>query len=114
VKLVETVGRLVQAVGEVAKTGLQTFPVSGTPRGALAVTPPAPDADFYIRIEQAIEPGVYRIQKSWEMAAGADPEALKSMPHDKLNGLFAEIGLPIADTVSVITGTEHDQATKPR
>jgi hypothetical protein len=105
VKIVETVGRLVQAVGEVAKTRLTDLPVGA--RAMIDMTA-KPTAAFYLRVEQGIEPGVYRVQKSWERAAA---EPLDGLAPDQVCGLFAEIGLPINETVSVITGTEHDQAT---
>jgi hypothetical protein len=109
VKIVETVGRLVSAIGEVAKTRLQNLPPGASARGFYAGQG-QPSSDFYLRIQTSIEPGVYRIQKSWEIAASAD---LDSMPADHLCGLFAEIGLPIVESISVVTGAEHDAAVNP-
>src|SRR5262249_31708187 len=109
VQIVETIKALVTAAGEVAKTRLATFPITGAPKAAFLAPPPTTTtAAYFLRFEQAIEPGVYRVQKSWEKVAAATTEGL---PHGELNGLFAEIGLPVHESVSVITGLDHDAAT---
>jgi hypothetical protein len=107
IQIVETIKALVTAAGEVAKTRLGAFPV--TPKtGFLAGAPAATTADYFLRFEQAIEPGVYRVQKSWEEVAVAEHDGL---PQGDICGLFAAIGLRVHESVSVITGKEHDDAT---
>jgi hypothetical protein len=109
VKIVETVGALITAVGEVAKTRLQSLPAGGA-RLAVEVGPQVPDADFYLRREQSIEPGVYRVQKSWERAAAVP---LEGLPCDQLCGLLSDVGLPVVDSVAVIDAATHKAETEP-
>ncbi len=109
VQIVATVGRLVQAVGAVATERLNDLPVKAA--GAMLYDTSAKAApDFYVRTEQVIEPGVYRVQKSWERAAAAPVEGLSA---EQACGLFADVGLTVVETVSVVTAAQHDQAVLP-
>src|SRR5262249_61258927 len=97
-KIVETGGRLARAVGEVARPRLTDLPI-GAARAALLDLTAQPAADFYVRVERAIEPGVYRVQKSWEVAAAAP---LDGLPPEQVCGLFAAAGLAAVGAVSVV------------
>jgi hypothetical protein len=103
IKIVETVGALITAIGGVAKARLGGADAGGTTRLSLGVTGLV-ETPFYIRFEHCIEPGVYRVQKSWERAATTP---LADLPADQLCGLFADVGLPIVESVAVIDRATH-------
>lgn len=99
VKVIETVGALVNAAASVAKTRIN-------PGGAAALgltSDTGVQADFYIKVELAIEPGVYRVQKSWERAAAT----AAGLSADQVGGLFGDIGLPLVASQAVITASDY-------
>jgi hypothetical protein len=55
-----------------------------------------------------IEPGVYRLQKSWERVAA---QAAGPLGPGDSPGLLAELGLTIREVSSVITVQDHAQET---
>lgn len=107
-KIVETVGTLITALGEVAKTRMGAIPGGAAAKASLTVSGLV-ETPFYIRIDQSIEPGVYRVQKSWERVAGTP---LTGLPMDQLCGLFSDVGLPVTPSVSVIDAATHKAETE--
>lgn len=98
VKILQTVGTLISEAGNVAKAAIDKTP-SSTARSLSA----APVADFYLKIEHVIEPGFYRLQKSWERAACESTEGYEPQQYC---GLFADIGLALIESRSVMTKKE--------
>jgi hypothetical protein len=106
VKILETVGKLVEAAGAVGKAKLG----GGIAKADLALTTAGGGtANFWIRTERAIEPGLYRIQKSWERIGGTKVEEIQP---DHACGLLSDVGLPIVTSVSVISKDQHDKETQ--
>ncbi len=110
VAIVNTVGALLTALGTATKPGLPTAKAPTGAKESLDVGS-VTDAPFYIRQEKSIEPGVYRVQKSWERAAAAP---LAELPADELCGLFSSVGLPLVDSVAVIDAAAHTAETTPQ
>ena len=108
IEILNTVGSLVKAFGAVAQTRLNPSGAAGA--AALTLQANQQAADYYVRIEQAIEPGVYRVQKSWERAAAAP---LDGVTPEQACGLFADVGLPILETTSVITADQYNTFNPP-
>lgn len=109
VAIVETVGSLIKAAGEVAKTAI------GNPAALAGAKSSLTGRDetieqFYIKSEYFIEPGIYRLQKSWEEAAGA---AVADLDPDERAGLFSRLGLDVAPVASVLTPGQYEAETKP-
>ena len=103
VKILETVGKLVEAAGAVGKAKLG----GGIAKADLALTTAGGGtANFWIRTERAIEPGLYRIQKSWERIGGTKVEEIQP---DHACGLLSDVGLPIVTSVSVIDKLQHEK-----
>jgi len=61
-------------------------------------------------MEQSIEPGIYRVQKSWERAAGT---TLTGLPEEQLCGLLSDVGLPLVGSIAVIDADTHKKETEP-
>jgi hypothetical protein len=120
VMLVETVGQLLQAAGQIAMTAVQPASAlthaaapSGRHNFAADGTKDLTNANpimYYLKIEQVLEPGIYRVQKSWEQVAHTPVGGL-SPP--QFACLFADIGLEIREVTSIITSTQHDKETAP-
>jgi hypothetical protein len=103
VKILETVGKLVEAAGAIGKAKLG----GGVAKADLALTTAGGGtANFWIRTERAIEPGLYRIQKSWERIRGTKVEEIQP---DHACGLLSDVGLPIVTSVSVIDKLQHEK-----
>ncbi len=108
VKIIETFGKLIEAAGSVAKTRIN--PTGSASTSALLDQSVLPNADFYIKVQQVLEPGMYRVQKSWERTAvkadgGVGPE--------EACGLFYDLGLPLVTSTSVINAQQHETETNP-
>jgi hypothetical protein len=101
VKIIETVGKLVEAAGAIAKAKL-----GGAAKSELGYAEGGATARFWIRTEQSIEPGIYRIQKSWERAAAVTAAPVHP---EQVPGLFSDVGLPLVTSVSVIGKDQHDK-----
>lgn len=99
-KILETVGTLIQAAGNIAKQQLNPTAAIGGAGAALAFAPEQKFWTFYIKIEQVIEPGVYRVQKSWERVAATPTDGLGL---HEVEGMFSDIGLVVHEVRSVIT-----------
>jgi len=107
VKILETVGNLVTAAGKVAETALgQPIPGVGIEKFTVGDDGRVTRDPFFIKIERAIEPGFYQVQKSWERAR-ATPE----MPLDEVCGLFSSVGLDLVETTSVLTREQYEKET---
>ncbi|HLJ97543.1 MAG TPA: hypothetical protein VKU02_30565 [Gemmataceae bacterium] len=112
VAIVQTVGALLTAVSQITPSPAKT-PTKGGGLAALGLDQThLVDAPYYVRTNLAIEPGVYRVQKSWERAAAAHTEG---MAGDQLCGLFGDVGLQLVESVSVIDAKTHTTLTqKPK
>ncbi|MCI0637992.1 MAG: hypothetical protein L0Y72_23540 [Gemmataceae bacterium] len=64
---------------------------------SLEVTPPTLGTRLFLTRSFYIEPGIYRLQKSWERVAAVNGDT--SSEH--ANGLLSELGLTIAEELSV-------------
>lgn len=113
VAIIETIGKLLTT----ALPALTGKPMGGgggaaAKTGAKAETaePEVPQPDFYVKRTLFIEPGVYRLQKSWERVAA---EADGMPPPNVAPGLLADMGMTIREVNSVLTKAEHDNETKP-
>jgi hypothetical protein len=123
VMIVETVGSLLQAAGQVAMTAIQpasaltqaaSSPTTRMNYGAGGKTDPDPNPNpirYYVKIEHVLEPGIYRVQKSWERAAAMPLDGLKP---EQFPGLFADVGLEIREVTSIIASAQHDKETAPK
>jgi hypothetical protein len=102
VKIIETVGKLLSTAAELAGPKLAGAPTHAT-SGARAPGQGARSAPYFIKLETIIEPGVYRVQKSWEQVAAVPPEDLAA---EDVGGLFTEIGLKPVVVSSVLTAEQ--------
>jgi len=73
--------------------------------GGTAFADKGEDRAFFIRSVQFIEPGVYRLQKSWEQTA-----VDASLPAGQCVGLLTELGLAVVQENKVLTSTDLKQA----
>ena len=78
--------------------------------GVLAALSKTPGIEYYVKTQQFIEPGVYRLQKSWERVADAASGAVSP---EEVSGLLGDMGLEVKTVSSVLTPTEHTNETKP-
>lgn len=107
VKVLETVGNLITAAGKVAETALsQPITPGGEGKFRFASDGQVIRDSFFIKIEQAIEPGMYRVQKSWERV-----QASPGMPIDQISGLFSDVGLDLVETTSILTRDQYEKET---
>jgi hypothetical protein len=102
VKVIETVGALIQAAGAVAKQQIKPdAAISGAPSLLSAVD--GNPIRHYLKIQNVIEPGVYRLQKSWERAAATPTDGLGM---DEVHGMFSDIGLEVIEVRSILDATQ--------
>jgi len=104
VAILNTVGNLISALGEVRSRALGG--AGGGGGGAPAMIDTTDPSILYIRRETYIEPGLYRVQKSWERVAG---EAGAGVEPDKCLGLLTELGLSVGHCTTVLTAAQYDQ-----
>ena len=107
VKILDTIGNLITAAGALSAQRISNPPAkaaaAGLGTGAADILP-----QFYIKRQDFIEPGFYRLQKSWEQARAASQGQVAP---EIAMGLFSDMGLVVQSVSSVITktqyGTEH-------
>jgi hypothetical protein len=73
-------------------------PAPAAPKDKFAETPVPSEIRFEITREYAIEPGIYRVQKSWERLPAGPPDALSQ---EAAFGLLKDLGLPVVESNSV-------------
>jgi hypothetical protein len=101
VAILQTIQHILGAVSDLESAMIQGRPAAKKLGGAADVAASekaaADEVWFYLQKVMQIEPGVYRVQKSWERVApprGAIEPAAAS-------GLLADLGLPVVETIQV-------------
>jgi hypothetical protein len=107
VRFLQTLGNIFghAASFEQDRMKAEKMPAAGTPlAGALDLVPARNEVRFEVRRVLRIEPGIYRIQKSWERVAAAPPPA--EMPPDLASSLLSDLGLPVVETIQVVKSNQ--------
>ena len=105
VQILKTVQQLLGSQAQLRKDELENLPIPGAPGqeqgGAKDAIDPA--TVYYVYREAYVEPGLYRVQKSWERQAA---EAEAGVAPERAQALLADMGLPVRHDVRVLTATE--------
>ena len=100
VEFLNSVQNLIQQVAAVrARSIKERLPAGADARSGFA---PEPSNVFYVRTSQFIEPGLYRLQKSWEQ-----PPADPGLAPDRCVGLLTDLGFAVSESHRVLTEGEY-------
>jgi len=104
VKILDTIGNLINAAGALTTQRINNPPAKpATP--ALGGTGGADiQPMFYIKRLDYIEPGFYRLQKSWERAHAISQGQVAP---EVAQGLFSDLGLVVQSSSSVISAAQY-------
>jgi hypothetical protein len=106
VKLLNTVQNLIGAAAAIRSAATKNSLTGDTTGGKAKLTLDKDDTSVvYLVIQQHIEPGLYRLQKSWErVAAQAEP----GMAPDRCLGVISELGFSVCASTRILTAIELD------
>jgi hypothetical protein len=105
VAILQTIQKAIGAAGELQKQALESLPIPAPPQGPRAEVDPS--KIYYVVRQTFIEPGVYRLQKSWEVQAA---EAEGHVEPCRAGGLLTEMGLPVEECALVLTREQYTAA----
>jgi hypothetical protein len=108
VRILQSVQNALGSKSDTVKNSVDSLPIPGTP----ATGPNAPkfqavdpETIYFVVHESYLEPGLYRIQKSWERCAA---EAAYGVSPDRAAGLLTEMGIQVHSTVTVLTQADFN------
>jgi hypothetical protein len=102
VQILKTLGNIINQASayEVESIKARMKTAATKEEGTKDATPVNEEVRFDIQRVRRIEPGVYRIQKSWERVAAAPPT--HAITPDLASSLLSDLGLPVVETVQVV------------